>query len=112
MLCLRLTFRFDTQVQEAVEGLGGRVSIGDVAAQAGVRVSEAEEALNALAADSNASIQVSHLHILHQPLLRWCKTGSGPLQQQHILPFLQDYALAPAHLAGATAMMVSHGELF
>lgn len=43
-------------------GLGGRVTIGDVAARAGVRVSEAEEALNALAADCNASIQVSERH--------------------------------------------------
>ena len=34
------------------------MTIGDVAAEAGVRTSEAEEALNALAADCNASIQV------------------------------------------------------
>lgn len=47
------------QVQEAVEGLGGRVTVGDVAAMAGVRIAEAEEALNALAADCNASIQVN-----------------------------------------------------
>lgn len=47
------------QVQEAIQALGGRVTVGDVAARAGVRVSEAESALNALAADCNASIQVS-----------------------------------------------------
>ena len=41
-----------------MEELGGRVTIGDIAAQAGVKTSEAEEALNALAADSSASIQV------------------------------------------------------
>ena len=46
------------QVQEAVEALGGRVTIGDVAARAGVKVTEAEEALNALAADCLGSIQV------------------------------------------------------
>lgn len=45
--------------------MGGRVTIGDVAAQAGVRTSEAEEALNALAADCNASIQVSDIMKLY-----------------------------------------------
>ena len=34
------------------------MTIGDVAARAGVKVFEAERALNALAADCNASIQV------------------------------------------------------
>lgn len=47
------------QVQGAVEQLGGRVTVGDVSARAGVKVSEAEEVLNALAADCNGSIQVS-----------------------------------------------------
>lgn len=42
-----------------MEQLGGRVTVGDVAATAGVTISEAEEALNALAADCNASIQVA-----------------------------------------------------
>ena len=63
---LRLITTF-LQVQEAVEALGGRVTIGDVAARAGVKVTEAEEALNALAADCLGSIQV------HAPpcLLSW-----------------------------------------
>ena len=55
MLGLNITL---IQVEEAVEALGGRVTIGDVAARAGVKVTEAEEALNALAADCLGSIQV------------------------------------------------------
>ena len=41
-----------------MESLGGRVTVGDVSARAGVKVSEAEQALNALAADCLGSIQV------------------------------------------------------
>lgn len=55
-----MIFAWSPQVQEAVEQLGGRVTIGDVAARAGVTISEAEEALNALAADCNGSIQVDN----------------------------------------------------
>lgn len=45
-------------VQGAVESLGGRVTVGDVAANAGVTVDEAEEALNALASDCGGSLEV------------------------------------------------------
>jgi len=46
-------------VQDAVESLGGRVTVGDVSARAGVKISEAEEALNALAADASGTLEVS-----------------------------------------------------
>ncbi|KAK9809969.1 hypothetical protein WJX72_002793 [[Myrmecia] bisecta] len=39
--------------------LGGRATVGDVAARAGTKLEEAEEALNALAADSLGTLQVS-----------------------------------------------------
>ena len=42
-----------------MESLGSRVTVGDVAARAGVTISEAEEALNALAADCAGSLEVS-----------------------------------------------------
>jgi len=42
-----------------VESLAARVTAGDVAARAGIRVAEAETALNALAADTLGTLQVS-----------------------------------------------------
>lgn len=44
---------------KAVEDLGRRVTIGDVAARAGIKVSEAEKALRALASDTNGFLEVS-----------------------------------------------------
>lgn len=52
-------------VQDAVEGLGGRVTVGDVAARAGVKINEAEEALNALAADCGGTLEVCCCISLH-----------------------------------------------
>ena len=40
-----------------MEALAARVTAGDVAARAGIRVSEAETALNALAADTLGTLQ-------------------------------------------------------
>ena len=56
---LKLSQRVRKSVEDAVEGLGGRVTVGDVAARAGVKISEAEEALNALAADAGGTLEVS-----------------------------------------------------
>lgn len=56
---LKLGQRVRKSVQDAVEGLGGRVTVGDVAARAGVQISKAEEALNALAADAGGTLEVS-----------------------------------------------------
>ncbi|KAF5841464.1 hypothetical protein DUNSADRAFT_12908 [Dunaliella salina] len=47
------------RVEEAVEGLGYRVTAGDVAARAGVKVAEADEALQALAFDTEGALEVS-----------------------------------------------------
>ena len=46
-------------VMDAVESLGGSVTVGDVAAAAGVKVSEAERAMTAIAADTGAALEVS-----------------------------------------------------
>ncbi len=43
----------------AVDELGLRVTVGDVASKAGVKVAEAEKALKALAADANGFLEVS-----------------------------------------------------
>ena len=55
--------RLDQDVKERVEraiaALGYRVTVGDVAARAGVKVSEADEALKALAYDSLGALEVS-----------------------------------------------------
>lgn len=44
---------------KAVDALGGRVTIGDVASKAGLKLNEAEKALQALAADSGGFLEVS-----------------------------------------------------
>ncbi|KAK3279533.1 hypothetical protein CYMTET_12588 [Cymbomonas tetramitiformis] len=44
---------------EALEELGGRVTIGEVASKAGLKVTEVEEGLVALAADTLATLEVS-----------------------------------------------------
>jgi hypothetical protein len=43
----------------AVDELGLRVTVGDVASKAGIKVAEAERALKALAADANGFLEVS-----------------------------------------------------
>ncbi|GFR50351.1 hypothetical protein Agub_g12560 [Astrephomene gubernaculifera] len=55
----RIDPRVRERVEEAVERLGCRVTLGDVAARAGVRLEEADGALKALAYDTQASLQVS-----------------------------------------------------
>lgn len=49
----------DTAVMKAVEALDYRVTVGDVAAQAGIDLNLAQQGLNALAADTQAHLQVS-----------------------------------------------------
>eukprot|EP00239_Pterosperma_sp_CCMP1384_P007357 CAMPEP_0197856006 /NCGR_PEP_ID=MMETSP1438-20131217/27703_1 /TAXON_ID=1461541 /ORGANISM="Pterosperma sp., Strain CCMP1384" /LENGTH=490 /DNA_ID=CAMNT_0043471313 /DNA_START=305 /DNA_END=1777 /DNA_ORIENTATION=- len=46
-------------VLDALNDLGSRVTVGDVAAKAGLKVETAEEGLRAVAADTQANIQVS-----------------------------------------------------
>lgn len=46
---------------DAIESLGGRVTVGDVAGKAGLQLSEAHIALQALATDSNGFLKVKFL---------------------------------------------------
>ena len=48
-----------------MEGLGGRVTVGDVSSRAGLTLAQTERTLNALAADSEGTLQVSS----HPPLV-------------------------------------------
>lgn len=50
---------------EAVDACGGRVTIGDVASRAGLKLAEAERALQALAADTGGFLEV----LFYNPLL-------------------------------------------
>ncbi|XP_020262883.1 uncharacterized protein At5g03900, chloroplastic-like [Asparagus officinalis] len=47
------------RAMEAVDSYGGRVTIGDVASRAGLKLNEAERALQALAADTGGFLEVS-----------------------------------------------------
>lgn len=44
---------------EAIDSYGGRVTIGDVASKAGIKLNEAQKALQALAADTDGFLEVS-----------------------------------------------------
>lgn len=55
----KLAANVRTGCLDALESLGSRVSVGEVAAQSGLKVTEAEEGLRALAADTLATLEVS-----------------------------------------------------
>ncbi|GLI67327.1 hypothetical protein VaNZ11_011515 [Volvox africanus] len=55
----RLDSNLRERVEAAVAQLGGRVTVGDVATRAGVKLADADEALKALAYDTQASLKVS-----------------------------------------------------
>lgn len=54
----RIPQKVRQRVEDAVESLGGRVTIGDVSSLAGLTLAETERTLNALAADSEGTLQV------------------------------------------------------
>lgn len=54
----RISSSIREKVETAVQRQGYRVTVGDVSGSAGVTLSEAEEALQALAADSLGSLEV------------------------------------------------------
>lgn len=55
----RLSDSVRDKVQSAIEALGYRVTTGDVVARAGVKLSQADEALQALCCDSQGALEVS-----------------------------------------------------
>lgn len=50
------------RAMRAVDSFGGRVTIGDVASKAGLKLGEAERALQALAADTSGFLEVASSH--------------------------------------------------
>lgn len=46
------------RAMEAVDACGGRVTIGDVASRAGLKLNEAQKALQALASDTNGFLEM------------------------------------------------------
>lgn len=100
---LKLGQAVRNSVQDAVESLGGRVTVGDVAARAGVKISEAEEALNALAADSSGTLEVSDsgdvLYVLPNNFKQIIAGKSWLLRAE---PFLQKVRDASAYLVRVT----------
>ena len=46
------------RTMDAVDGCGGRVTIGDVASRAGLNLNQAQKALQALAADADGFLEV------------------------------------------------------
>lgn len=100
---LKLSQKVRNSVQDAVEGLGGRVTVGDVAARAGVKINEAEEALNALAADAGGTLEVSDagdvLYVLPSNFRQVIAAKSWLLRAE---PFLQKVRDASAYLVRVT----------
>ncbi|XP_019196709.1 PREDICTED: uncharacterized protein At5g03900, chloroplastic [Ipomoea nil] len=47
------------RAMDAIDSLGGRVTVGDVASKAGLQLNEAQKALQALATDTNGFLEVS-----------------------------------------------------
>ncbi|KAK9822249.1 hypothetical protein WJX81_006259 [Elliptochloris bilobata] len=93
------------RVEDAVEALAARVTAGDVAARAGIRVSEAEVALNALAADTLGTLQVSQQgDVLYVLPANFRSVLLARSWLRRIEP-----ALAAARGAGAYAVRVSFG---
>lgn len=46
------------RAMDAIDSLGGRVTVGDVASKAGLQLNEAQKALQALATDTNGFLEV------------------------------------------------------
>lgn len=57
------------RTMEAVDSFGGRVTIGDVAGRAGLKLNEAQKALQALAADTDGFLEVLIIIYLFMYLL-------------------------------------------
>jgi ribosomal protein S25 len=64
------------RVEKAIAKLGFRVTVGQIAAAAGVKLSEAEQALKALAYDSLGNLEVSS-HSGQWPLVVVTLNGYG-----------------------------------
>lgn len=68
---------------QAVNSLGRRVTVGDVAAQAGLKLDEAEKALQALAADTDGFLEVTLVKINRRNWVT-CRNKVSFVSQIHI----------------------------
>ncbi|CAA2970508.1 Iron-sulfur cluster biosynthesis family [Olea europaea subsp. europaea] len=55
----KLSSEVRKRAMDAIDSFGGRVTIGDVASKAGLKLNEAQKALQAVAADTNGFLEVS-----------------------------------------------------
>eukprot|EP00271_Cylindrocystis_brebissonii_P013299 TRINITY_DN33030_c0_g1_i1.p1 TRINITY_DN33030_c0_g1~~TRINITY_DN33030_c0_g1_i1.p1 ORF type:complete len:654 (+),score=95.47 TRINITY_DN33030_c0_g1_i1:128-1963(+) len=95
----------------AVEFLGGRVTVGDVAAKAGVKISEAEVALRALAADTGGFLEVSNdgdvLYVFKQDFRNALRQKSLQLRLEPVLENVKFGAEYLTRVAFGTALLAS-----
>lgn len=54
----KLSSEVRKRAMDAIDSFGGRVTIGDVASKAGLKLNEAQKALQAVAADTNGFLEV------------------------------------------------------
>ncbi|KAH7442959.1 hypothetical protein KP509_02G009900 [Ceratopteris richardii] len=96
---------------KAVDELDGRVTVGDVASRAGIKVSQAETALQALATDSGGFLEVSNegdvLYVFPKDYRSILATKSVKLKFEPILGKLKAAADYLIRVSFGTALLVS-----
>jgi hypothetical protein len=93
-------------VLDAIESLGGAVTVGDVASTAGCKVSEAESAMTAIAADTGAALEVSELGDIRYV---FPKDARGAISQKSLKIKTIEPALETAGKVGSYLARVSFG---
>ncbi|KAK3271563.1 hypothetical protein CYMTET_20102 [Cymbomonas tetramitiformis] len=107
----KLDSRVRTGVVEALEALGERVTVGDVAARAGLKVTEVEVGMRTIAADTLATLEVSDSGEI---VYKYPKDVRGALRAKsfafRIEPLLEKVAEAAAfgvRVAFGSALVIS-----
>lgn len=99
------------RVEQAVERLGGRVTVGDVAARAGVKLKEAEDALQALAYDTLGTLEVSPegevVYVLDRNFRDVLRNKSVLLQVRPVLRTLQRAGMWLVRFSFGAALVAS-----
>ena len=98
--------RLRDDVLDSIESLGGAVTVGDVASAAGCKVSEAESAMTAIAADTGAALEVSELGDIRYV---FPKGARGALGQKSFKIKTVEPALETAGKVGSYLARVSFG---
>ncbi|MCO5587755.1 hypothetical protein L7F22_041707 [Adiantum nelumboides] len=99
------------RTMKAVDDLGGRVTVGDIASRAGIKVSQAETALQALATDSGGFLEVSNdgdvLYVFPKDYRSVLATKSIKLKLEPVLGKLKGVADYLIRVSFGTALLVS-----